>query len=125
MTNKEAFAIADAIAIQLSKDKLLSGHLRIVRDIIQKDITELHLEPVEKKKKKGLNPTPVTDEELRSRLREHLLDRLEDGSLSASEIGQLKDVFNLASKTDNLVIQTIDFRDMCSDCPKRNAPAVA
>ena len=64
----------------------------------------------------------LTDVELRARLKGLLIERLDDRTLTASDIAQLKDVFGLASAETDLVIQTIDYSSMCSDCPRMQPP---
>jgi hypothetical protein len=74
----------------------------------------------EEEKKKGLDSQDtanLTDEELRLRVKRHLLVKLSDGSLSGSDIGQLKDIFGLASKTEELTIEVVDYANAIIDCP--------
>ena len=73
----------------------------------------------EKKKKDGLDPTSgtLTDAELRTRVKNHLVAKLADGTLGAADIGQLKDIFGLASKTEELTIQVVDYANAIIDCP--------
>ena len=58
----------------------------------------------------------LTDEELRLRLKALLVERLDDRTLSASDIAQLKDVFGLADATSDLTIQITKFDGLCNDC---------
>tara|TARA_Y100000310_G_scaffold211187_1_gene211926 strand:- start:57 stop:476 length:420 start_codon:yes stop_codon:yes gene_type:complete len=74
----------------------------------------------EKKKEEGLDPSnlsDLTDAELRQRVKGLLVARLDEGTLSASDIGQLKDIFGLASKTDDLSIEVVDYSNAIIDCP--------
>ena len=77
------------------------------------------IEKTKPKKRDGLNPSTLQmdDSELRTRVKQHLVDKLGDGSLSASEIGQLKDVFNLASQTEELSIVVESYENAIIDCP--------
>ena len=74
-----------------------------------------------KKKEDSLNtptiPLDATDEELRTYVRRHLLVKLSSGDLSASEIGQLKDIFNLSSQSDELQLIVENYKDMIVVCP--------
>lgn len=118
MDNTQSFKVADKIATQLSKDKLLSGHLRIVRDIIQAEIKQLH----QREQTPDRLKTEMTDKELRQELRSLLVEKLQNKTLQASEIAQLKDVFGLADQTSDLLVQAVDYSNMLIDCPhcKRN-----
>jgi len=73
------------------------------------------------KKENGLNLSTASetmdDATLRAYVKEHLVRKLGDGSLSASEIGQLKDVFNLASQTEELSIVVESYENAIIDCP--------
>ena len=64
----------------------------------------------------------MTDQELRARLKVLLIERLNDRTLTASDIAQLKDVFGLANATSDLRIEGMDFKSMCEDCPKLLPP---
>ena len=119
MTKKEAWRVADNLAAELLKEGLVSGHLRLVRDKVVEHIKELQL-PIEreKEKKKGLiPPESMSDDELRLRLREHLISKLGSGELQAAEIAQLKDLFGLASKANDLVVELVDYKNATIDCP--------
>jgi hypothetical protein len=72
-----------------------------------------------KEKKKGLDSPPpsLTDKELRTRVKNHLVAKLADGTLGAADIGQLKDIFGLASKAEELTIQVVDYSNAMIDCP--------
>jgi len=74
-----------------------------------------------KNKENGLNLSTASetmdDATLRAYVKEHLVRKLGDGSLSASEIGQLKDVFNLASQTEELSIVVESYENAIIDCP--------
>jgi len=86
-----------------------------------KAITNLNKAKTTTKKENGSNlpalPEDISDAELRTHVKKHLLLRLGDGSLSASEIGQLKDVFNLASQTEELSIVVESYENAIIDCP--------
>ena len=55
--------------------------------------------------------TDISDEELRQKLRAHLLVRLEEKSIQASEIAQLKDVFGLTERERDIIIEVINYAD--------------
>jgi|TARA_Y100000310_G_scaffold71020_1_gene66841 hypothetical protein len=65
----------------------------------------------------NLSANNLSDSELRVRVKGLLIKRLADGTLSASDIGQLKDIFGLASKTDDLSIEVVDYSNALIDCP--------
>jgi hypothetical protein len=110
MDKKQAWTIADRIALKLSKDKLLSGHLSPVKKIIEDEIKLLHVHE-EKAAAKDM-----TDAELRAELRDFLITKLQDKTLSGSDIGQLKDVFGLADQTTDLIINTVDYKNAIIEC---------
>ena len=69
-----------------------------------------------------LIPLDCSDEELRTRVKTHLVNKLNDGSLTASEIGQLKEVFpSLVSSVDDLTIEYVDYENCIVECPKCGA----
>lgn len=77
---------------------------------------------IEEKKEESLNPIKIdvstlTDAELRMHVKQHLVNKLTDSTLSGSDIGQLKDIFGLASKTEDLTIQVVDYANALIDCP--------
>ena len=87
---------------------------------------ESYREEQAKEKENGLNPNRIdvstlTDAELRLRVKQHLVDKLTNNTLGAADIGQLKDVFGLASKTEDLTIQVVDYTNAIIDCPHCNA----
>ena len=70
----------------------------------------------EKEKRKGLNQLTAdsSDDELRAGVRLLLIAKVNDNSLTASEIGQFKDVFGLADASSDLVIETVDYANACT-----------
>ena len=54
----------------------------------------------------------MDDGELRLEVRKHLAKKLRDGSLSAAEIAQLKDLFGLANSTSELSIIVVSYTEV-------------
>lgn len=52
----------------------------------------------------------VSDDQLRAKLRSILIKKLEDNSISAAEIAQLKDVFGLTNAKQDINVQVISFK---------------
>lgn len=98
------------VAAEKTKDAL---------DKVKKELAEEYGEDADGNPCNPLDSTAlVTDEQIRARVKRHLLNRLADGTLSASDIGQLKDVFGIANKESDLSISVIDYRSMCLGCPR-------
>jgi len=64
----------------------------------------------------------ATDSEVRVRARAVLLDKLNDGSITAAEFAQFKDVFGLASAESDLNIRVVSYSELCADCPVAAQP---
>ena len=64
----------------------------------------------------------ASDSEVRVRARAVLLDKLNDGSITAAEFAQFKDVFGLASAESDLNITVTSYADLCPDCPITRKP---
>jgi hypothetical protein len=113
---KTAWATCATVANLLRKQDKLIAQAQTYREGI-----ELEREEQAKKKRDSLDSSSpesnLTDEELRLRVKNHLLVKLDDGSLSGSDIGQLKDIFGLASKVEELRIETVDYSNAIIDCP--------
>jgi hypothetical protein len=58
-----------------------------------------------------------TEAELRAGTKAWLIHQMKTGKAKAADIGQLKDVFGLASATDDLSIETVDFSNALIHCP--------
>lgn len=89
---------------------------------LEKELAYREEHTTKEEKEKGSNsPTidvsTLTDGELRMHVKQLLMDRLSAGTLSASDIGQLKDIFGLASKTEELQIEVVDYSNAIIDCP--------
>jgi hypothetical protein len=92
---------------------------------LEKELTYREDNATKEEKEKGSNPPTInvstlTDAELRMHVKQLLMNRLSAGTLSASDIGQLKDIFGLASKTEELTIQVVDYSNAMLDCPHCN-----
>ena len=59
----------------------------------------------------------LSDAEIRKLLRVHLIERLADGSLTAAEIAQLKDVFDLSKAAEAMVIELVEYSGSPGLCP--------
>ena len=97
-TNKQLHALCATIAREVNR---LEKH----RD-----------KTIEKEKEVGLNQLTIdsTDSELRAGVRALLINKVNDNSLTASEIGQFKDVFGLANEKDDLLIEAVDYSGACT-----------
>ena len=124
-TSKQS--IYDAIKIASKDGKALwplISQLHTHMNKLQREVTTYREENTRREnrtkeeKENGLDSLPnLSDAELRSRVKNHLLVKLDDGSLSGSDIGQLKDIFGLASKVEELRIETVDYSNAIIDCP--------
>ena len=113
MTNRED--IYGAIRAAGSDNKQLHAVCaNIAREV--KRLTRDKAKTEEKKKKDGLNQLTAdsTDDELRVGVRNLLIAKVNDNSLTASEIGQFKDVFGLADASSDLLIETVDYANACT-----------
>jgi len=66
----------------------------------------------------------LTDEELRARVRRLLIARLDDQSLTASEIGQFTKIFGLDQDAERTIIEPINYCDICAECPAMQPPTL-
>ena len=81
---------------------------------IQKKYDKLQLELNEAlSKAQEKTPLPsgeVTDDQLRQKLRTLLLNKLNDETLSAAEIAQLKDIFGLTNAKQDITIEIVSYK---------------
>ena len=61
----------------------------------------------------------MSDPELRVEVKKLLMRKLKSGSLTGADIGQFKDIFGLADATSDLVIEVVDYKDVCPECERR------
>jgi len=117
MTNKEIFALSAECGRKL-KTAGQANHVTKAKQIIYDTISPIltnHIDP--RKKNNVATLSAITDEEIRARLRIHLIERLNDKTLQAAEIAQLKDVFGLSSATADTTINIVDYANVIIDCP--------
>ena len=74
------------------------------------------------KKSGGANIADIDDTTIRSRAREVLWSKLDDGTIQAAEFAQFKDVFGLANAESDLSIVVQSYEGMCTDCQRMNPP---
>ena len=119
MTNKEIFALAADCARKL-KAAGHTDHIPKAKQILYDTLSPILSNTIQPQKKEEVETlaSTISDEELRARLKVHLVERLDNGVLQAAEIAQLKGVFGLVDAVQDVIIELIDYRNMCSDCPK-------
>ena len=112
--NKTLYAICGQIATMAANlDKLERDQ------VTRKELASTK----EQEKHEGVDETlntlslDSTDEELRLGARAFLIGKLKDNAITASEFAQFKDVFGLASQSDELRIITTDYSNAIIDCP--------
>ena len=128
MTNKEIFTLSTQVARNLKAQgqvPAVAPCKQSVYDTISPTLQKLTNTPIEQdnKKEDGLNPSPdLSDSQLRTRLKNLLIVKLDNGTVTAAEIAQLKDVFGLADATSDLTIEIVNYKDACPECARREKP---
>jgi post-segregation antitoxin (ccd killing protein) len=92
-SNSQLWAIASTISLQLKEAS------------------------IERERAMSSDVSDITDADIRMRARTVLWNKLNDGTITAAEFGQFKDVFGLASAENDLNIRVISYRDICEGCP--------
>ena len=126
MTNKEIFQLSNQIAKALSQKNLIKNMHHAKQPIFDSiaPILKNYIKPITDKENREnvQSHQSLSDEDLRAQLRSHLATRLFDGTLQAAEIAQLKDIFGLTAKDADTIIEVLDFRTLCDDCPLGRPP---
>ncbi len=116
MTNKEMFALAAECGRRL-KAAGQANHVTKAKQIIYDTIRPILTNHIDTRINQNVEPAAlVSDVELRARLKALLIERLNDRTLSASDIAQLKDVFGLADAKSELTINITKYSGLCSEC---------
>lgn len=79
-------------------------------------IIEANRAALEEQKKSRVSLGPdASDEEVRAAIRQVLLDRIGDGTLSAADIAQTKDLFGLKDKEQEIIVNLIDYSNLTDE----------
>lgn len=122
--NKAAWGISKSLATDINrelKDAAKSGAMDAdakwsakVKEIEVNHAAELaKARGAAKKEEEGFG-----DAELRGMIRRTLVEKLADGSWTASDIGQVKDIFGLSSAVQDVHIEYVQFNGICDGCPR-------
>jgi hypothetical protein len=122
--NKAAWGISKSLATEINKELREAGKAAVAEAVAKWEAKVKEMEAAHsvelanargaaKKEEEGFG-----DAELRGMIRRTLVEKLADGSWTASDIGQVKDIFGLSSAVQDVHIEYVQFGGICEGCPR-------